>query len=161
MPINQLTTQQTIAGLFLLICSICIALPPRFALAGKGPTVRDKFPDLSSGMLAGAALASLDTGTVLLADGLAVSEADLMQAIAGEEPAIQKQLAKDLFFVLEQETIRRLLVREAKKAGIVQEGADDETLIDQFLEKKNEGLSASDEEIDVFYRKNKKSMGDA
>lgn len=160
MPINRRTIKKPIARLFLLIGSACIALSPHFAMAEEEATVKDKFPDLSSGVLAGAALATLDRGTVLMADGLTVSEADLTKAIAAEEPEMQKQLAKDLFYVLEQEAVHRLLLREAKKAGIGPEGADEETLIDRFLEKKNEGLSASDEEINAFYRKNRTTMGD-
>lgn len=161
MPISRQTTKQTIAGLFLLICSVCVALSPRYALANQEWTVREKFPNLSTGMFDGAVLAPLDKGMVLVADWLLISEADLMQSIAAEEPELQKQLAKDLFFVLEQVTIRRLLVREAKLEGFGQEGLDDETLIEQFLEKKYQGLSTSDDEIDAFYRKNKKAMGDA
>lgn len=137
-----------------------ITLEAQSASGNTGPLLRDKFPALSSGMLAGALLATLDKGTVLVADGLTISEADLMQAIASEEPELQKQLQKNLFFFLEQEMIRRLIVREAQKEGIAREGLDDEALIDAFLDKKNEGLSVSNEEIDAFYRKNKTTMGD-
>lgn len=161
MPINNQTKKTSIAVLSMLICSVCIALSPWFALADQESTVREKYPNLSTGMFDGAVLAPLEKGMVLVADWLLISEADLLQTVAAEEPELQKQLAKDLFFVLEQVTIRRLLVREAKMEGPGQEGMDDENLIDQFLEKKFEGLSASDEEINAFYQKNKKTMGDA
>lgn len=112
-------------------------------------------------MFAPAIIESLDKGFVLQANGLTITEKDLQQAIASEDPKIQKQLAKDLMFVLEQETVNQLLVREAKKEAGDQNGQDDDYLIDQFLAKKGEGLSVSEEEIAAFYQKNKGTMGAA
>jgi thioredoxin 1 len=123
--------------------------------------LRDKFPALSSGLFATAVIESLGKGIVLQASGLTITENDLQRAIATEEPKIQKELAKDLLFVLEQEAVRQLLVREAKNEAGDQNGQNDESLVEQFLAKKGEGLSVSEEEISAFYQKNKRTMGTA
>lgn len=157
------TTRQTIAVFrhIALICCVFVALEPRIVSGNNGPMLRDKFPGLSSGVFATAFIESLEKGTVLQVNGLTITEKDLQQAIASEDPKIQKQLAKDLLFVLEQETVHQLLVREAKKEGGDQNEQDDDSLITQFLTKKGEGVSVSEEEIDAFYRKNKGTMGPA
>ena len=157
------TTRRTLAVFRNLALTFCIfiALTPQVVSGNTAPMLRDKFPALSSGMFATAFLESLDKSIVLEVSGLKISEKDLQQAIAAEDPKMQKQLAKDLLFVLEQETIKQLLVREAKKEAGDQNKQDDDSLIDQFLAKKGEGLSVSEEEIAVFYQKNKGTMGTA
>lgn len=143
-----------------LIFCIFLAFAPQVVSGNTAPMLRDKFPALSSGMFATAFLESLDKGVVLETNGLKISDEDLQQAIATEDPKMQK-LAKNLLFVLEQETIRQLLVREAKKEAGAQKEQDDEAVIDQFLTKMSTSLSVSEEEIETFYRKNKGSMGTA
>lgn len=140
---------------------IFFVIAPQVVLGNTAPMLRDKFPALSSGMFANAFLLPLDKGVVLEVSGLRITESDLQKAITSEDPKFQKQLAKDLLFVLEQETIKQLLVREAKKEAGDQNKQDDDSLIEQFLAKKGEGLSVSEEEVTTFYRKNKGTMGTA
>lgn len=147
--------------LIMMIFCILFAMAPGFAISGQGPLVRDKYPAFSSGMFADAVIETLDKGTVLLADGLTITEADLDKALASEDPGLQKQLENNLIFVLEQETVRQALVREAKKGAIGQDSQDDNSRIEQYLAGKIEGLSVSEQEIDSFYQKNKDTLDTA
>jgi thiol-disulfide isomerase/thioredoxin len=142
-----------------MIFCIIIAMAPRFACSEQGSLVREKFPALSSGMFADAVIETLDKGNILLAEGLTITEADLKKALAAEQPELQKQLEKNLIFVLEQETVRLALVREAKKGAIGQDSQDDDSRIEQFLAGKIAGVSVSEQEIAAFYQENKNMMG--
>ena len=121
MAINQPTAGPPTVGFrpILLIFCLLIAMAPRFACSGQGPLVREKYPAFSTGMFADAVIETLNKGTILLADGLTITEADLKKALAAEEPDLQKQLEKNLIFVLEQETVRRAVLRGAKKGQSV------------------------------------------
>ena len=161
MSINQPTTGPLTVGFLPILAIFCIliAMAPRFACSEQGPLVREKFPALSSGMFADAVIETLEKGTILLADGLTITEADLKKALAAEKPDLQKQLEKNLIFVLEQETVRRAVLREAKKGAIGQDSQDDDSRIKQFLAGKIAGVSVSEQEIASFYQENKDMMG--
>jgi thiol-disulfide isomerase/thioredoxin len=135
-------------------------LESSFAAADKkAPTLGDTYPSFASGIFAPAIITSLDRGIVLVADDISISELDLKEEISSEDPKLQKQLEKDLLFVLEQALVRKILVREAKKEVSAQDSQVDDSRIQQFLTGKFAGLSVPDEAIVAFYQKNKGSMG--
>ena len=61
--------------------------------------------------------------------------------------------------MLEQETVRRVVLREAKMGAIGQDSQDDDSRIKQFLAGKIAGVSVSEQEIASFYQENKDMMG--
>lgn len=131
------------------------------AWAAAPTTVDEKYPHLATGILKAAELAPLEDGTLLEADDLSISRAEIMDAVSDEDASLRGQLEKNLFFVLEQETARRVLVNEAKKKGISAAGGDENRVIQALFESVAGDVSVSDEEAASFYRANKEMVGGA
>jgi len=124
-------------------------------------TLEARYPGLATGMLKSAVLAPLDKETLLVADGLTVTRSQLLEGIKGQEPKLRVQLEKNLFFLLEQEAVRRMLLIEAEKAGIPVVGGDDGPAIQALFQKTTKGLSVSEQEARDFYQANKEIVGGA
>jgi len=142
-----------------LLLFFLVLLCAGIASAEPAATVGGRFPGLVEGPLASAKLAPLDDDTVLEADGIRIGKGELLERIQGEQGKMREQLEKNLLFVLDQEITRRLLLNEAKKAGIsTSDGADGE-VIQALFDRKFREVSATDRETRDFYKKNKELMG--
>jgi len=129
------------------------------AQASQPLKAKDKYPDLELGILGSAQLEPLDEKTLLIADGIKVTEAELMETVNTQEPKLRKQLEKNLLFLLVEETTRRVLMNEAKKAGISNHSGDESRVIQELFARKSAGISVSDEEIKGFYQANREMVG--
>lgn len=129
------------------------------AHGSQTPTVNEKFAGLASGILGSARLESLDEGVLLVGDGVRITRAELMKSVDQEEPKLRGQLEKNLFFVMEQEATRRVLIAEAEKAGISNSGGDENQTIQKLFERKSAGVSVSEDELQTFYRENREMIG--
>jgi len=138
--------------LFLLIAA------PR---TGGAATMEARYPGLATGMLRSAVLAPLDKDTLLAADGLTITRSQLLEGIQDQEPKLRAQLEKNLFFLLEQEAVRRILLIEVKKAGLTVADGNDSQAIQALFEKKTKNLSVSEQEARDFYNTNKEMVGGA
>jgi predicted DNA-binding protein YlxM (UPF0122 family) len=136
----------------LLVLFLCLGATVEGASA---MTVDGKYPGLASGMLKSAQLAPMDEDTLLVADGLSISRLEIMDAIKNEDAQLRKQFENDLFFILEQEATRRILLNEAKKSFSAS-GGDDNRAIQALIENKAGEVSVSDEEAESFYREIRK-----
>ncbi|MEE4608781.1 MAG: thioredoxin family protein [Desulfobacteraceae bacterium] len=138
-----------------------------FLLAVGGPravaaaTLESDHPGLATGMLKSAVLAPLDKDTLLIADGVTIKETQLLAGIQDQEPKLRVQLENNLFFLLEQEATRRILIDEARKAGIVVNDPDDSRPIQTLLEQQTKAISVSEDEARAFYSANREMIGDA
>lgn len=124
-------------------------------------TLDTRYPGLSSGLLQSAELAPLDGDILLVADGVTIKRSQLLEGIKDQDPKLRAQLEKNLFFVLEQKAIRRILLNEAQKAGITSSGVDDNQAIQALFEHRTKELSVSEAEARVFYQSNKEMVGGA
>ena len=124
-------------------------------------TVDAKYPGLGLGILGSAKLEPMDGDTLLVADGFKISQAELMDAVKEQEPKLRRQLEKNLLFVLEQEATRRILLREAQKAGISASGRDENRVIQDLFERKSGEASISENELRTFYQANQEMVGGA
>ncbi len=131
------------------------------AHGAQAPTVNEKYAGLASGILSSARLEPLDEGVLLVGDGIRITRAELMKSIDQEEPKLRGQLEKNLFFVMEQEAARRVLISEAEKAGISNGGGDENQTIQQLFERKAADVSVSEDELETFYRENREMIGTA
>jgi len=129
------------------------------AYGAQAPTVNEKYAGLASGILGSARLESLDEGVLLVGDGVRITRAELMKSVDQEEPKLRSQLEKNLFFVMEQEAARRVLIAEAEKAGISHSGGDENQTIQKLFERKSAGVSVSEDELQTFYRENREMIG--
>ncbi|MCK8603656.1 thioredoxin domain-containing protein [Desulfoferrobacter suflitae] len=144
--------------LFVLLLFLCCF---GAAWASAPLTVDEKYPHLATGILRFAELAPLEDETLLAAGDLSISREEIMKAVNNEDASLRRQLESNLFFVLEQEAARRVLVNEAKKKGISAAGGDDNRAIQALFESVAGDVSVSDEEAESFYRANKEMVGGA
>jgi thiol-disulfide isomerase/thioredoxin len=149
----------TLRNILLVFLFMIILHADGIARAGTTVTVDARYPGLSSGVLSSAKLEPMDKNTLLIAGGVKISLADINAAIKDQEPKLRRQLEKNLFFVLEQETVMRILLSEAKKAGISKKGKDKSQVIQALFEIKSGNVSVSEDEAEVFYRANKEMVG--
>ena len=131
------------------------------AQAGQALTLNAKYPGFATGILGSAKLEPMNEETLLIADGVEITRVQLKEAVDQQKPRLRRQLEKNLLFILEQEAARRILVSEAKKAGIPESGEDENQSVQELLERKTADVSVSEKDLKVFYEQNRKMVGGA
>ncbi len=127
----------------------------------RAATLDSRYPGLATGLLKSAELASLDENVLLTFKDVAITRTELLDGIKDQEPALRAQLEKNLIFLLEQEAVRRILLSEAKKAGIAAADGDENRAIQALFEQRTRDLAVSENEALAFYASNKEMMGGA
>jgi thiol-disulfide isomerase/thioredoxin len=126
--------------------------------------VKDVYPGLTSGPLSSARLVTLRKGVLFRAGTAKLVQKDLDADIIKAPEAIRPQLKRNLFFVLEGKATRPLLLVEARDWSGKQ-GRDpketDEALLGSYFAGLTEKLVVADDEMKVFYDKNKDMIGQA
>lgn len=148
---------QGIGCLFLL----CFHISQVTAEPPKSQAVEQAYPFLASNILKSAKMRNMEKGLLLKLDGMEIPESRLTEIVGKAEPSIRPELRKNLFFLLEQETMRKILVREAKHSGISLQGLNDEQVIQAYLNHLVRGVTVSDMEAKAFYEENKGLVGGA
>jgi thiol-disulfide isomerase/thioredoxin len=129
------------------------------AIGAEVDTMNSRYPEFAQGFLKSAKLETMDDETLLKADGFTISRSEIAGAIEDQDPKIRQQLEKNLLFVLEQETIRRVLLNEAQKAGILMGEKDENQMIQALFENKTKEVTVSEKEAESFYQANKEMVG--
>jgi thiol-disulfide isomerase/thioredoxin len=124
----------------------------------KDQTVEEAYPGLARGMLKLAKLSDLSKGEILRTQDVSIKESSLNEVLREIEPAMQAQLAKHKFFLLEDYATRNILLQEARKAGFKQNEPEEE-LITKFLTQKASHATVSEAELKQFYAQNKDAVG--
>ena len=106
-------------------------------------------------------MAPLGDDTLLTGEGFKVTRSEMNAAIEQQEPQMRRQMEKNLLFLLDQIAIRKVLLVEARKAGIPGEGKEENRAIDELLKRKTASVSVSDDEVRSFYRENREMTGGA
>ncbi len=81
----------------------------------KDLTVEEAYPGLATGMLKLARLSDLGKGEILKTQDVLIKESSLNEVLSKTEPAVQAQLSKYKFFLLEEHATNRVLLHEAKR----------------------------------------------
>lgn len=132
-----------------------------FRNAPAAALLEERYPGLSMGMLKSAILMPMDANTLLAAgEGIVISEADLMKIIRKEEPRFRLQAEKNQVYLLERAAADRLLLEQAKKAGIPLGDGDRDKAIEAFLDGRIKPPDVSDEEAFAYYLDSKEVIGD-
>ncbi len=124
--------------------------------------VKDVYPILTNGMLAGARLSVLPTGMLLRAGSIKIIDKDLQAEVAKAPEELRSQLAKNIFLILENRAARELLAAEAtawakdKKQKLP---ADTSELLKPYFDFLTAGVDIDDKELKNFYDKNADMMG--
>jgi thiol-disulfide isomerase/thioredoxin len=143
--------QVLLAGMFFVSVGLLIKV--------QAGTMESGYPEFAQGFFKSAKLETMDNKTLVRADGFTISTSEIAGTLEGQDPKIRQQLEKNLIFVLEQETIRRVLLNEAKKAKIATEEKDDNQVIQALFENKTKEVAVSEKEAESFYEANKEMVG--
>lgn len=148
----------TLCGIFFLAA---LMLPGSIlgAETPKDMTVEHAYPGLASGILKGARMVAMKKGTLVATEGIEIRESQLKETVEKADPKLREELKKNLFFILEQETMKAVLVKEAKSSGAVTKGLSDTEAIQAYLNQKFQDVQVSDEEAKTFYEANKAMVG--
>lgn len=152
-------TKWTILGLFVLAMPFSV-----FALATEGTqTVEKVYPNLASGILTHAKLATLPEGEILQSGSFVLGASDLEKALEDIPQEVRKEMRSNLFFLLEQKATREILLQEAlgKDSQESQTSSDSDKRISEHLEKSVGAIEATDSEVAAFYEENKDMCGGA
>ena len=140
---------------------LLIVLAAGASQAAGAATLGSRYPGLSTGLLKSAVLAPTDENTLLHTDDFTITRSQLLAGISSQDPRMRSHLEKNLFFVLEQEVVRQILLNEAQDAGISVSAGDDSKAIQALFEYQTKALSVSEDEARVFYAANKEMVGGA
>ena len=119
--------------------------------AQASESVEDLYPGLATGLLNSASLADLPDGIILESGPIVVKEPSLSAQLEKFDGDLRSQLERNLFFVLEQEATRQILLTEAKASGVAGPGLDDKQIIGRHLESIAAKAKVTDEEVKAFF----------
>lgn len=121
--------------------------------------VEEKFPGLAMDVLKSARLVSMPLEILLKSEVIEIRASDLDKILEQMPADMRKQWAQNLFFLLEQEAGKKILVRQAALAGVSLDGRTDMETIQTFLKQKTDDVSVTDAEVQTFYDANKEMVG--
>jgi thiol-disulfide isomerase/thioredoxin len=122
-------------------------------------TVEQTCPGFACGILKGAKMVEMKKGTLLLSEGIEIRESQLKKVVEEAGPKIREEFRKHLFFFLEREAIKAVLVKEARSSGVATKGLSETEVIQAYLSQKFRDVHVSDEEAKAFYDANKAMVG--
>jgi len=130
-----------------------------FPAVANASTVEKTYPGLAAGILKSAQLDNLGSGKLLAADGFEILQTWVDETINTIPAEMREEAAGSLFFLLEQEVTRRVVLRDAKNAGISTKDVTEDEIIRLYLSQKVAGIAVSDGEAQSFYDANKEMVG--
>jgi thiol-disulfide isomerase/thioredoxin len=136
-----------------------IAVWGAVALASTSSTVDMRFPGLASGILKSARVIDMPATVLLKTDGIEISAAEIDRILQQAQPEIRSQLEKNRFYLLEQETARRVIVREAKAAAGIPANLSDTEAVQRLFNQVAGKATVSEAEVRAFYDANKQLVG--
>ncbi len=142
----------------LLIVAVLVCPSGAGSAPAKEMTVEEAYPDLARGVLKLARLSDIGQGDILKTRDIVINESSLNEFFGKMEPAMQAQLAKFKFFLLEDYATKSILLQEAKKAGFKKDEPE-EQIISKFLGQKASQVTVSEAELKQFYAQNKAAVG--
>jgi thiol-disulfide isomerase/thioredoxin len=118
-------------------------------------TVEQAYPGFASGILKGAKMVKITKGILVASEGIEIKESQIKETVERADPNVREQLRKNLFFILEQETMKAVLVREANSSRAIIKGLSDTEAIQAYLNEMFHDIQVSEEEAKTFYEANK------
>ena len=157
----RLTLRSAICAVLSVCITSMIAFADNTSTAGdSATTVRAACPRLSSGVLTFAVAKQLEDDTVVSAGDIQLTLDDIEKITSDIPPAIKEEAKDNLFFIVEQEMARRLILVQAKKR-IALDGLSDNELIQKYLDMAIDEVDISDTSTRAFYHENEQVFGGA
>jgi thiol-disulfide isomerase/thioredoxin len=139
---------------FLLTCPS----EPAWADKSVAVNVEGAYPGLATGVLKSARLTDMEKGILLQAYQVEIRDDFAMEMLAQAPPEMRNELEKNLFFLLEQEAMERLIKQDAMSMGIPSDQPKNE-LLKAYVERLTGRLTVNEAEIKAFYELNKEMFG--
>ena len=121
-------------------------------------TVESTYPGLASGVLKLARLTDMEKDILLKAYQIEIKPDFAKDMMAKVPPETQKELEKNLFFLLEQEAMEMLIKQDAKSLGISVDQPND-VMLKAYVGRLTDGLTVNEAEMKAFYEANKEMVG--
>jgi thioredoxin 1 len=144
----------------IIVVSAIAAIPSSAQEADSNSvkTVEQLYPNLASGVLTYAKVASLPENILLRAEGIEMNSRDINEAISKQPEQVQQELKDNAFFVLEQEATGKLLKVLARK-HLSEQGKDTSSMTDQqtfqaYLEDLTKEITVANKDVETFYKEN-------
>jgi len=124
-------------------------------------TVKEAYPNLSSGPLTSAKITVLPKGIILRSGDLQFTQKDLDAEIRKSPKDLWPQLKRNLFFVLESVFTRSLITWEAQSWAKNAEDApkDNDSLISAYIDSLTKDVTVTDAELKSFFEVNQDMLG--
>ncbi len=147
-------------GLAVLLVSILLYSQPlvRNTFAENAPALKSVYPGLATGIFQSATLTEMDKGTFLRGHGIEVHASFAEKILGRAKPELRKKLKKNMFFLLEQEAIQKLIRWDAKAMGISTDQPEKE-MGQAYVNRLTRGLTLTEAETRAFYDSNKEMVG--
>ena len=131
-----------------------------FAGAGETAivTVESAYPGLASGVLKLARLTDMEKDVILRAYQIEIKPDFAKETLGQAPPEMRKELEKNLFFLLAQETLDRLIKQDAMSMGLSADQPRDE-MLKAYVGRLTDRLTVNDAEVKAFYEINKEMFG--
>jgi hypothetical protein len=146
----------------LIALLVLLTLTGSAASADMSPKiVADVYPYICSGALRNAVLAELKDGRIAECGGIVLGQRDIDQQVLSMRESLREQARKYPVYALEQCVTQKLIALEATewaKAG-GSAATTDSGLVDAYLKSQLPKLSATDQEVEDFYKEHSKLFG--
>lgn len=152
---NRLQRFATIIAFATLACMTISYLAP---MSAEANTLGETYPEFSEGVLKSAKLEKMDKGLLLKADGFEIKDSFIKESLGQLAPEVQKDLKKNLLFLLDQEAMEKLIMRDAKSLGIATEPPN-EQMFQAYIDRVTKGVTVPEIAAKTFYDENKDMVG--
>ena len=149
-----------ILGGFVYLFLACLNVSQIRAEPTRIQSVEQAYPGFASGILKNAKMVAMKKGTLIISEGIEIRESQIKETVEKADPKIQEEFRENLFFILEQETMKAVLLKEAGSSGAVKKGLSDKDTIQNYLNQKFRDIQVSDSEKKTFYEANKAMVGE-
>jgi thiol-disulfide isomerase/thioredoxin len=152
---NRLQRFATIIAFATLACMTISYLAP---MSAEANTLGETYPEFSEGILKSAKLEIMDNGLLLKADGFEIKDSFIKESLGQLAPEVQKDLKKNLLFLLDQEAMEKLIMQDAKSLGIATEPPN-EQMFQAYIDRVTKGVTVPEDAAKTFYDENKDMVG--
>jgi len=149
---------QWFAAIIAFATLACMAISYLAPLSAEANTLGETYPEFSEGILKSAKLEKMDKGLLLKADGFEIKDSFIKESLGQLAPDVQKDLKKNLLFLLDQEAMERLITRDAKSFGIATEPPN-EQMFQAYIDRVTKGVTVPEIAAKTFYDENKDMVG--
>jgi len=135
-----------------------VATPVPETLTAETPTMGEAYPGFSEGILKSARLEKMDKGVLLKANGFEINDSFAKEIFGQLAPEVQKDLEKNMLFLLDQEAMEKLITQDAKSMGIATDPPS-EKMFQDYIDRVTKGVTVSADAAKTFYDQNQEMVG--